>query len=54
MKRIETMVELFAHLITRNDNRPFNELWDFYFSSYDIGHKNIYEIIDWLNEEVKK
>lgn len=51
-KRVETMVELFAHLITRNDDRPFNYVWDMYFADKDLGHKNIEEVEQWLNEEV--
>lgn len=57
MKRIETMAELFAHLITRNDDRPFNEIWEFYFRKYDvsdnIGKMNIEEVKNWLLEDLK-
>mgnify|MGYP000929333524 CR=1 FL=1 len=56
MKRIEKMAELFAHLITRNDARPFNEVWDIYFKVYHeqfgIGNMNIEEIENWLLEEI--
>ena len=54
MKRIETMIDLFAHLITRNDDAPFNEVWNFYFGNLGLEHKNIYEVSKWLNEEVKE
>lgn len=58
MKRIEKMAELFAHLITRSDNRPFNEIWELYFGSYHkkfgLGKMNIEEIEKWLLEEEKE
>ena len=57
MKRIETMAELFAHLITNNSERPFNEIWEMYFRNYckefDIDKMNIYEVEKWLLQEVK-
>ena len=59
MKRIETMADLFAHLMTRSelDTTPFNRIWDFYFSTfhekYDIGNMNILELQHWLLEEVE-
>lgn len=58
MKRIEKLAELFAHLITRNDDRPFNEVWEIYFKNYHeefgIGKMNIEEVEKWLLEEVKE
>lgn len=53
-KRIETMVDLFADLITRNDDRPFNEVWEYYFGDKDLGHKSVLEVKQWLNEEVEE
>ena len=53
-KRIETMVDLFAHLITRNDDRPFNKVWEMYFGNMNLEHKNMEEVEAWLNEEVEE
>ena len=53
-KRIETMVDLFAHLITRNNDRPFNEVWEMYFGNMNLEHKNMEEVEQWLNEEVEE
>ena len=53
-KRIETMVDLFADLITRNTEDPFNEVWEYYFENKDLGHKSVTEVEKWLNEEVEK
>ena len=58
MKRIETMVDLLTHLITRSelDTTPFNKIWDFYFmpyhAEYGIGNMNRDELEKWLLEEV--
>lgn len=57
MKRIETMAELFAHLITNNSERPFNDIWDSYFGNFNkefgIGKMNIIEVEKWLLKEIK-
>ena len=53
-KRVETMVDLFADLITRNTEDPFNKVWEYYFGDKDLGHKSVREVEEWLNEEVEE
>lgn len=58
--RILNLVDLFTHLMTRSelDETPFNKIWDFYFSNYDleynIGNMNTYELKNWLLQEIEK
>jgi hypothetical protein len=58
MKRIETLTERLAHLITNPIfiKEPFKEIWDFYFSDLGCGFMSEQQVIDWLNEniEIKK
>ena len=52
------LIELFSHLITRNDTRPFNDVWDIYFSdityhNYPIGKCNREMVEEWLKEVIQ-
>ena len=54
-KRIETMVDRIAHLITNPifTKSPFKEIWNFYFSELDCGFMSEKQVIEWLNENVE-
>jgi len=50
--RINKMIGMFAHLITRNDERPFNEVWEYYFGDMPVGNMTVDEVTEYLNEKI--
>lgn len=56
MKRIETLVERFAHLITNPIfiKEPYKKIWDFYFGELGCGFMPEKKVIEWLKEEIEE
>lgn len=58
--RITTLTDLFAHLITYNSTRPFNDIWNLYFKNLKtdkgtpIGKLCYDDVKEWLEELIAK